>query len=343
MKRNVGVSFLMVWLCILSALCACARPEKSVIEPVEAPPLQTLARPVIVDTDMGFDDVMALLFLLARPDIDIKAITVTPNGLAHGEMGVENLKRLLFLAGRPDIPIGLGRSTEDRNLPEFPETWRQEADSLLMDHLPPCTDSQPVHSALTLLKSVLEQVTRKTEWIALGPLQNVAEFVKTEPQLLPRLAMITVMGGALHVPGNAPGQSAEWNFYLDPGSANIVLQSNIPVTLVPLDATAQVPLSKPFFTQLSRNRNNGRRELLYRLMAERYEAICEGEYDFWDALAAAGALDWSLGTYRVMSLSVELVPDHRRGALHECEGNGNVRLMLGANRQKFESIFLETL
>lgn len=320
----------------------CVRDREIPIEPVLAPQIDDYARPVMIDTDMGFDDVVALLFLLARSDIDIKAITICTGGLVHGEAGIGNLRRLLWLTGRSAIPIGLGRSLSESEIEAFPDAWRSEADSMLTGHLPLVDETQTYPAAVSLMESTLEQATMHTELIALGPLDNVAGLLMTQSKALSRLSMITVMGGNLLVPGNAPGCNAEWNFYVSAASAQTVLRSHVPVTLVPLDATRQVPMTRDFYLRLKRQRSNARQELLYRLMTDRIDAISEGEYDFWDALASGVAVDWSLGTFKVMPVDVLQILE-RRGAMIEVEEGRAVRVMLGANRERFESIFLETL
>src|SRR5947207_14006988 len=90
---------------------------------------QSRPTPVIVDTDAGTDDLMAIAFLLARPDIRVEAITVA-NGLAHVDRGAANLIRLLTLAGELDIPVYAGRPSPMSGDRVFPEAWRSTSDML---------------------------------------------------------------------------------------------------------------------------------------------------------------------------------------------------------------------
>ena len=85
--------------------------------------------PVIIDTDAGSDDLMAIAFLLARPDVHIEAITIA-NGLAHVPKGAANVLRLLTVAGHPEIPVYLGSQTPLYKTAEFPKEWRRIADDL---------------------------------------------------------------------------------------------------------------------------------------------------------------------------------------------------------------------
>ncbi|HET9320819.1 MAG TPA: nucleoside hydrolase, partial [Bryobacteraceae bacterium] len=84
--------------------------------------------PMIIDTDCGRDDLMAIAFLLARRDVRIKAVTVA-NGLAHVQAGAANILRLLALGGRGDVPVYIGRETPLRGNAAFPDPWRKNSDA----------------------------------------------------------------------------------------------------------------------------------------------------------------------------------------------------------------------
>jgi len=84
---------------------------------------------VIIDTDAGSDDLMAISFLLSRPDIRVEAITIV-NGMAHVPAGGRNVLRLLALAGRHEIRVYLGRETPLSGNAEFPAEWRRNSDDL---------------------------------------------------------------------------------------------------------------------------------------------------------------------------------------------------------------------
>ena len=86
---------------------------------------------MIIDTDMAADDWLAILYLLMRPDVDVKAITVTGAGEAHCGQGTRNARNLLALAGRPDIPVTCGREKPLEGTHAFPQAWREAVDNLL--------------------------------------------------------------------------------------------------------------------------------------------------------------------------------------------------------------------
>src|SRR5690242_3865427 len=92
--------------------------------------LQAAESPVIIDTDCGRDDLMAIAFLLARRDVRIEAVTVA-NGLAHVQAGAANILRLLALGGRGDVPVYIGRETPLCGNAAFPDPWRKNSDALI--------------------------------------------------------------------------------------------------------------------------------------------------------------------------------------------------------------------
>src|SRR4029077_3462690 len=109
----------------LLAILAFFRPAQ--VASQTAPRPSPIRRAVIVDTDAGADDLMAIAFLLSRPDIHVEAITIE-NGMAHVPAGGRNVLRLLALAGRNDIPVFLGRENPLAGDQEFPAEWRRASD-----------------------------------------------------------------------------------------------------------------------------------------------------------------------------------------------------------------------
>src|SRR5215467_7764577 len=111
----------------LLAIFSLARPASIFSQTrAQAAPLR---RAVIIDTDAGSDDLMAIAFLLSRGDIRVEGITIV-NGMAHVQAGGRNVLRLLELAGRRDIPVFLGRETPLSGNAEFPAAWRKASDDL---------------------------------------------------------------------------------------------------------------------------------------------------------------------------------------------------------------------
>jgi inosine-uridine nucleoside N-ribohydrolase len=307
------------------------------------------AQPFIVDTDMAPDDWLAILYLLGRADVDVRAITVTGAGEAHCAPGVRHALDLVALAGRPDIPVTCGRETPLRGDHVFPTSWRERVDNLLGLSLPESLSDPVDEPAVELLIRTVRESPQPVHVLALGPLTNVAEALEAEPSLVDDIQRITIMGGAVHVPGNVGPSSpvdndaAEWNVYVDPRAAAIVFRSGAPVTLVPLDATDHVPLTIDFYRRLKRDRKTPAAQFAYRVLTQILDFIRGGAYYFWDPLAAAIATDESLATYEEQPLVVieEEGPQSGRTMVHQ-EG-ALIRVAVDANRDRFEAIFLDAL
>ena len=312
-------------------------------------PVALEALPFIVDTDMAPDDWLAILYLLGRPDMDVRAITVTGAGEAHCAPGVRHALGLAALAGQPDIPVTCGRETPLRGDHVFPTSWRERVDNLFGLSLPENSNAPIGEPAVDLLIRTVRESPHPVHILTLGPLTNVAEALKTESSLADNIRRITVMGGAVHVPGNVGPSSnidndvAEWNLYVDPHAAEIVFRSGAPITLVPLDATNHAPLTMDFYRRLKRERKTPISQFAHRVLAQVLDFIRGGAYYFWDPLAVAIATDESLATYEEKLLVVVEEEGPQCGRTAVDQAGSLIRVAVNADRSRFERLFLDTL
>lgn len=307
------------------------------------------AQPVIVDTDMAPDDWMAILYLLQHPGVDVKAITVAGTGEAHCAPGVENARGLAALAGRGTIPVACGREAPLLGDHAFPSDWREAVDGLLGLSLPRNPEAPYDEPAVELLARVVEESPEKVRLLTLGPLTNVADAIRAHPELVDNLSGITIMGGAVDVPGNIRASAgvgndlAEWNVYVDPHALAVVLGSGAPITLVPLDATRHVPVTPGFYKKLKRDRGTPAAEFVYRVLTQQEGKIRAGGYCFWDPFAAAVAVDDSLADLEEVSLSV-IEEEGPQSGRTVAGGTGHaVRVAVGADSAGFEVLFMDGL
>ncbi len=306
------------------------------------------AKPVIIDTDMAPDDWMAILYLLQQAGVDVKAITVAGTGEAHCVPGVQNARDLAALAGRGAIPVACGRETPLLGDHAFPPDWREAVDGLLGLALPRNPASPYEGSAVELLTRVVEESPEMVHILTLGPLTNVAEAIEAHPELAGNLSGITIMGGAVGVPGNVRASAdvgndmAEWNVYVDPHALTVVLGSGAPITLVPLDATRYVPVTPGFYEKLKRDRGTPAAEFVYRVLAQQESKIQGGAYFFWDPFAAAVAVDDSLADFVEIALSV-IEEGPQSGRTVAGDTGHPVRVAMGADSASFEVLFLDAL
>jgi len=306
--------------------------------------------PVVIDTDMAADDWMAILFLLQRPDVQVIAITVTGTGEAHCEPGVRNALGLVALAGNDPIPVACGRETPLAGNQEFPQEWREGVDQMLGLQLPEGSTPYPSGGAVDLLLSTTGGSPEKVVLLTLGPLTNVAEAIQQDPSFLENVRQVVIMGGALQVPGNVfysgvgiDNKDAEWNVFVDPLAAKIVIESGGPVTLVPLDATNQAPADLSFYRKLQSNRKTPEAEFIYQVLSNKLDMILPGVYYFWDPLAAAVAVDESIGYIKDGLVRVIADPGVHSGATRLVKNGVPVRYAKSADNERFVYEFLRAL
>jgi len=318
----------------------------------QAGPLPTTGPPktVVIDTDMAVDDWMAILYLLQRPEVTVEAITVVGTGEAHCAPGIRNALDLAALAGNEDIPVSCGRESPLQGDHTFPSTWRDSVDNLAGLSLAKNPNPPSSQSAVELLTSAIQDSPQKVILVTLGPLTNVSEALQSEPSLVDNLDMIYVMGGAVNVPGNlqVPGvdldnRVAEWNMYVDPHAAAVVLDSGAPITLVPLDATNRAPLNMDFYRRLGADRTTPEADFVYQALTQMQDFINSGGYYFWDPLAAAIATDEALATVEPQTLTVIEQEGSESGRTLGSGEGSTVLVCTEADAAAFEEVFLHTL
>ena len=252
--------------------------------------------PCIIDTDVALDDWMAILYLLSSPQVDVRAITVVATGEAHAGPGVRTIQGLLALTTtrctggcRPIDPL--------RGQQAFPLLLRLAMDVRLLLRLPKPLEPASTLDAAALLRQEITTSPQPVTIVALGPLTNLAEALLATPSLADKIARIVIMGGALHVAGNIrelnpriENAFAEWNIFCDPYAADVVFQSGAPITLVPLDATNQAPLSDAFVQRLATGPATPASQFVLRAI-RRFLPLLRGQtFYLWDPLAAVVAV-----------------------------------------------------
>jgi pyrimidine-specific ribonucleoside hydrolase len=253
----------------------------------------SFTHPIIIDTDMAPDDWAAILYLTKREDIMIKGITIAGTGEAHGKRGAKNCLRLLELVNKSYIPVAYGTSKPLQLYHRFPWIMRFAVDRRLFIKFPK-TNKKPLEvKAIDLMKKIITS-SKKIILIALGPLTNLANLFLNYPEVKENIEKIYIMGGAVDVEGNISevkrsidNPYAEWNIYCDPHAANIVFHYGIPVVLVPLDVTNQVPIDKKFINRLHDNQNNVICQFLLKIIKRFGSRIETSSIPFWDLVAAS--------------------------------------------------------
>ncbi len=300
-----------------------------------------LPRRVIVDTDAGTDDLLALLFLLQRTDIQIEAIT-TVHGLANPTAGAETVTRLLAFCKQTKIPVFIGAARPLEGAAAFPSDWRAAANRLLRQLPNSSVPPQNEPAAAFLKRRLLHGPT--VDVLALGPLTNFAIALHDEPRLGFAVRELTWMGGALRVPGNVPASpDAEWNAFLDPVALERVLATGWKLRFVSLDATSQVPVTLTDLERMEALRLNPSSWLAVELLRTEADSIAKGQYFAWDPLAAAILVVPSLAQFENLAIDVRKRSSQRGRLIRVPALKPNVTFATSADAAKFKRLFWSVL
>jgi pyrimidine-specific ribonucleoside hydrolase len=194
-----------------------------------------VAIPVIIDTDPGIDDAIAIALACASPEIDLLGVTTV-----GGNTGIENTTgnalKLLHLFGRDDVPVAAGAARALAFEADLGDPSIHGQGGLGGVVLPLPDRGPDPRGAVGLLTELVESHPEPITLIAIGPLTNVALFAATRPDLYARLDRLVIMGGGVHITGNHT-PTGEFNIWFDPEAAARVFAAGVEVTMVGLDVT----------------------------------------------------------------------------------------------------------
>lgn len=198
---------------------------------------------IIIDCDPGQDDAIAILLALASPDeIELLGIT-TVAGNVPLRLTETNARKVLELAGRTAVPVWKGCHRPLVETLETAEYVHGETGLNGVDLPEPTMPLNPGHAIDAIIEIVMAAEPQTVTLCPLGPLTNIAMAMLKEPALAARLKAIVLMGGAIGLGNVTP--AAEFNIYVDPHAAKLVFESGAPITMLGLDVTHQVLVSKP--------------------------------------------------------------------------------------------------
>lgn len=280
--------------------------------------------PLVIDTDPGIDDALALLVAFGSPEASVEAIT-TVAGNAPLDRCTLNVFRVLE-AVAPDRRPPVGRGAEkplarplvtathvhgDDGLGNLGEL--REPDGAPRYPAPP-QELSPLDGP-DLILDMIRRFGDALVLVALGPLTNIALAFRRDPERVARLRRLVVMGGAVEVPGNVT-PVAEFNFYVDPEAAAQVLASGLPIELVSLDVTRQAVLRRGVLDERLEARPHSRSRFIRDMTRRGFElaeGTGEGGITLHDPLAVALALVPSLGQFEPFHVAVECEGTLTRG------------------------------
>lgn len=210
--------------------------------------MRTTPKKIIIDTDPGIDDALALFLLLQSPEINIIGIT-TMFGNHQRSVTTNNALKLLTFYGRSDIPVIPGAASPlvyDYNyVPEFVHGTDALGD---INELPIKGTPKDEYAASFMVEQIMAHPNEIT-LLVIAPLTNLAQALQLEPKIAHNVKEVIIMGGAFDVSGNI-NPAAEANIYNDPHAAEKVFLSELPITLFPLDVTETVLMHFDYFEML---------------------------------------------------------------------------------------------
>jgi purine nucleosidase len=259
---------------------------------------------VIIDTDPGTDDAMAILLALNSPELKVEALTVVA-GNTTAAQGLENALKLVSLAGRPDIPVAPG--AQKPLLQKLVTAETHAPDGLAGISLPPARSAPDPRFAPDLIIELVHRYPHEITLVPLGPLTNVALALAKDPSIAGLVKEVVLMGGAIS--GGNVDAVAEFNIYVDPEAAQVVFQAGCPLTMVGLEIGRKALFRRDHLSRLQKTRG-AQNDFAGRVLGYLVD-LCEKKYGLegaplYDPTAMAAVIDRSLIATRSMRVDVEL-------------------------------------
>ena len=216
----------------------------------------TSPRRIIIDTDPGQDDAVAILLALGSPELEVVGITAVAGNVPL-KLTEKNARKICELAGRSDIPVFAGAVRPLlRELVTAEEVHGQTG----LERPGPARaghEAAGPHAVDFIVETLMQEESGSITLCALGPLTNIALALAREPGIAPRIREIVLMGGGFFEGGNIT-PAAEFNIYVDPHAADIVLRSGVPIVMMPLDVTHKALTTARRTAAIPRSRHQGR-------------------------------------------------------------------------------------
>ncbi len=262
-------------------------------------------QPIVIDTDMGVDDALAIVLALHSPELELMGIT-TVAGNVPLEQGTRNALQVLELLGRDEIPVYMGAAAPLEREPVDAQAVHG-IQGLGNAELPE-PQMLPAGQAVDFLISEIQTRPGELVVVAIGPLTNLVLAEQKSPGILNCARRVVAMGGALWTKGNITATS-EFNSYADPHALRYLIQAKINLTLVPLDITQKLGLLERDITEAVKGRSDALGQFI-QASASAVIAYEKEHADFagmhlHDPAAAALVIDPSLCKIKTLWLDVD--------------------------------------
>ena len=269
------------------------------------------ARKVIIDTDPGADDALAILLALNSSELDVKALTVVAGNVVV-EQGLENALKLVSLAGRCDVKVARGAAHPLVQRLTTAEFFHGKNGLGNVDLPAPACHADP-HFAPDLIIQLVHQYPHEITLVPIGPLTNLALALAKDPALVPLVKEVVLMGGS--VAGGNVTAAAEANIHNDPEAARVVFQAGWPLTMVGLNVTEWTRFGRADLERLAKThgRENDFAVGVLNFMLDLATKLGVEGTPMHDPLAVGAAIDRSLISTQDMRVEVETRGEYTRG------------------------------
>jgi purine nucleosidase len=269
------------------------------------------AKKIIIDTDPGTDDALALMLALNSPELDVRAITVVP-GNVTATIGLENGLRMVSLANRCDIPVAAGAQHPLFQKLITAEFWHGK-NGLANIELPPSKCKVDARFGPDLIIQLVHASPHEITLVPVGPLTNIALAAEKDPSIVGLVKEVILMGGSIS--GGNVNAAAEANIYNDPEAAQIVFQAGWPLTMVGLEVGDKALFTHKYLDQLGQT-HGPVNDFVYsvaKFLVDLSAKFGLPGFPMYDPSAVAVAIDPTLVKVQEMHVDVETRGEFTRG------------------------------
>ena len=293
-------------------------------------------RKVIIDTDPGTDDAIAILLALNSPELDVRALTVVPGNVTAAQ-GLENALKLVSLANRCNVVVAGGAEHPLFQKLITAEFWHGK-NGLANVELPASKCKADPRFGPDLIIQMVHEHPHEITLLPIGPETNIALAVLKDPTIIPLVKEVIVMGGSIS--GGNVNASAEANIYNDPEAAQIVFQAGWPLTMAGLDVGNATLFTRRHVEQLAKTHGpqNDFMVAVTKFLVELSEKYGFSGAPMYDPLAIGAAIDPTILKTQAMHVDVETRGDFTRGETVANRQNAVERNVLHGDRYIIEGV-----
>ena len=231
-------------------------------------------RKIIIDTDPGQDDAAAIMLALASPELEVLGITAVAGNVPL-DLTARNARIVVEICGRSSVPVFAGADKPLKRKLVTAEYIHGKTGLDGAQLFEPARPLEQAHAVDFIIATLRDLPEGTVTLCALGPLTNIATVFERAPDVIARVREVVLMGGGFFEGGNIT-PAAEFNIFVDPHAAGIVMKSGVPITMMPLDVTHKVLTTR---SRVDRLRANGNRaSVVMADMLEFFERFDEEKY-----------------------------------------------------------------